>query len=125
MTSPIESAIRSLVTRGLLKLADFNRNRLPPLARPHPFLTGIHEPMAAELTLDGLAVQGTIPPELDGRYLRIGPNPRVPTVAAAHHWFIGDASLPCVTPLTRICVPKSLFRAWMRDARLTASPTSA
>lgn len=90
MTSPIESAIRSLVTRGLLKLADFNRNRLPPLARPHPFLTGIHEPMAAELTLDGLAVQGKIPPELDGRYLRIGPNPRVPTVAAAHHWFIGD-----------------------------------
>ena len=48
----------------------------PARARaPHPFLTGIHQPMTDEMTLVDLPVTGTIPAELDGRYLRIGPNP--------------------------------------------------
>ena len=57
---------------------------------PHPFLTGIHQPMDRELTLQGLQVRGSIPPELDGHYLRIGPNPLKPPHPAAHHWFVGD-----------------------------------
>ncbi len=90
MSSAIETLIRGAVTKGLMKVAEFNRNRLDAPDRPHPFLTGIHAPMTGELTLENLAVQGSIPPELDGRYLRIGPNPLRPPNAAAHHWFIGD-----------------------------------
>jgi carotenoid cleavage dioxygenase len=45
--------------------------------------------MEAELTLTDLAVTGAIPPALDGRYLRIGPNPVAPD-PAGYHWFIGD-----------------------------------
>ncbi|TCP82171.1 carotenoid cleavage dioxygenase [Sphingomonas sp. PP-CE-1A-559] len=55
----------------------------------HPFLSGIHRPMAEELTLTELAVRGTIPPALQGRYLRTGPNP-VAADPASYHWFTGD-----------------------------------
>jgi carotenoid cleavage dioxygenase len=89
MGSIIETAIRSVVNKGIESLAEFNRKRLPALDRPHPYLTGIHEPMQRELTLDDLAVTGTIPPELNGRYLRIGPNP-VAADPKSYHWFLGD-----------------------------------
>jgi carotenoid cleavage dioxygenase-like enzyme len=88
MASMIETAIRSTVTKGLGVLADFNRWRMDANAA-HPFLTGIHKPMAEELTLEDLAVTGTIPAVLNGRYLRIGPNPAAPS-AAGYHWFTGD-----------------------------------
>lgn len=55
----------------------------------HPFLSGIHRPMTAEHTITDLAVDGTIPAALDGRYLRIGPNPIAPD-PANYHWFSGD-----------------------------------
>ncbi len=90
MPSPIESAIRKTVTQGVMKLADFNRNRMAEPAVPNPFLTGLNAPMDRELTLDQLKVTGTIPASLDGRYLRIGPNPIVAPAAASHHWFVGD-----------------------------------
>nr|WP_217352797.1 carotenoid oxygenase family protein [Sphingomonas sp. ID1715] len=80
--------IRSTVTKGVTALADFNRKRLPPVD-DHPFLTGIHTPMTGEETITELAVTGTIPPALDGQYLRIGPNPIAPD-ARSHHWFTGD-----------------------------------
>jgi 8'-apo-carotenoid 13,14-cleaving dioxygenase len=90
MASPLENLIRDTVGKGVMKVAAFNRSRLPAPDAPHPFLSGIHTPMARELTLEALAVEGTIPPELDGRYLRIGPNPATPPNPAAHHWFVGD-----------------------------------
>ena len=61
-----------------------------PDAKPNPFLTGIHQPMTEELVIEDLAVTGTIPAALDGRYLRIGPNPVGPVDPATHHWFTGD-----------------------------------
>lgn len=90
MPSPVETLIRRGVTKGMMKVAAFNRDRLPEPDQPHRFLTGIHAPMDQELTLAQLAVCGSIPPELDGRYLRIGPNPVTPPNPAAHHWFVGD-----------------------------------
>ncbi len=88
MASRVETLIRAGVTKGVEAVAAFNRARLPePTA--HPFLTGIHAPMERELTLTDLAVSGTIPAALDGRYLRIGPNP-VAADPASYHWFIGD-----------------------------------
>ena len=90
MPSPIETALRKTLTQGVLKLADFNRGRLAEPAEPNPFLNGLNAPMDRELTLDQLTVTGTIPPGLDGRYLRIGPNPIGAPKAASHHWFVGD-----------------------------------
>ncbi len=88
MTS-IKTAIRSVVQKGNETVAEFNRKRLPALDRPHPYLTAIYEPITRELAIDDLAVAGTIPAELDGRYLRIGPNPVAPD-PRSYHWFIGD-----------------------------------
>ena len=87
MASVIENAIRGTVTKGIGVVAEFNRKRMPE--QDHPFLTGIHRPMDSEITLEDLSVTGTIPPELDGRYLRIGPNPAKPE-AKGYHWFTGD-----------------------------------
>lgn len=88
MASAVETLIRKTVTAGVVKVAEFNRNRME--AKPNPYLTGIHEPMDQELTLTDLRVTGVIPRELDGRYLRIGPNPAAPPNPAAYHWFVGD-----------------------------------
>src|SRR3978361_2509459 len=52
----------------------------------HIFEVGNYAPVTDELTEHGLAVEGAIPAELDGWYLRNGPNPRV----ATGHWFSGD-----------------------------------
>src|ERR1700726_4528612 len=76
MTSVVETAIRSVVSKGVTALATFNRARMRAPEGPHPFLTGIHAPMTEEVTIEDLAVTGSIPPALDWRYLRIGPNPR-------------------------------------------------
>ncbi|MEO9324076.1 carotenoid oxygenase family protein [Nocardioides sp. C4-1] len=48
-------------------------------------------PVEAELTAHDLEVTGRLPDHLDGRYLRIGPNPTGVDAAAAerHHWFLG------------------------------------
>ena len=89
MTSPVETAIRSVVTQGASALAAVNRARKPLPKEPHPFLTGIHTPMTAEKTIENLVVTGTIPPALDGRYLRIGPNP-IAADSRSYHWFVGD-----------------------------------
>jgi carotenoid cleavage dioxygenase len=44
-------------------------------ARGNPFLEGNLAPVTEEVTAFDLEVTGTLPPELDGRYLRNGPNP--------------------------------------------------
>jgi 8'-apo-carotenoid 13,14-cleaving dioxygenase len=90
MASSVETLIRKTVSKGLLKVAEFNRDRMDVPEKPHPFLSGIHTPMAAELTLDTLTVTGEIPAALDGRYIRIGPNPASPPNPASYHWFTGD-----------------------------------
>jgi carotenoid cleavage dioxygenase-like enzyme len=54
---------------------------------PGSFVTrGNYAPVADELTEFDLPVTGTIPPELDGWYIRNGPNPR----DRPEHWFTGD-----------------------------------
>ncbi|GAA3475634.1 carotenoid oxygenase family protein [Streptomyces yanii] len=49
---------------------------------PDPALT----PVTEEITAFDLPVTGRLPAELDGRYLRIGPNALGLEDAAAHHW---------------------------------------
>lgn len=64
-----------------------------PAAQPaddaNPYLTGVHTPMTAEVTIEDLPVTGAIPPSLNGRYLRLGPNPMAAD-PANYHWFAGD-----------------------------------
>lgn len=93
MASNVETAIRNVVTKGLGAVAAMNRRNLPD--GPHPYLTGLHAPMTEEKTITELAVTGTIPAQLDGRYLRIGPNPAAPE-AAGYHWFTGDGMIHAV-----------------------------
>lgn len=89
MASNVETLIRGAVKKGIGKVADFNRKRLPRPTDAHPFLTGIHKPMTEEVTLEQLRVDGTIPAALKGRYLRNGPNPAVAPDPASYHWFSG------------------------------------
>lgn len=53
------------------------------------YLAGNFAPVADEVTAHDLRVTGTIPPDLAGRLLRIGPNPLPNENAAAYHWFTG------------------------------------
>lgn len=59
----------------------------------NPFVAGVHTPMQEELTIENLAVTGTIPAALDGRYLRMGPNPMSTDKPAKQHWFAGDGMI--------------------------------
>lgn len=52
------------------------------------YLAGNYAPVAEEITTTSLRVTGAIPRELNGRYLRNGPNP-IAADAASHHWFSG------------------------------------
>lgn len=53
------------------------------------FQMGNYAPVDDELTEHHLAVTGAIPADLDGWYLRNGPNPR----QAGAHWFTGDGMI--------------------------------
>lgn len=53
------------------------------------YLTGDLGPVAAEVTAVDLPITGTLPAQLDGRYLRNGPNPRSAD-PSTYHWFTGD-----------------------------------
>lgn len=56
----------------------------------NPYLSGNYASVREETTAIGLDVTGTIPDYLDGRYLRIGPNPLGDPDPAKYHWFLGD-----------------------------------
>jgi carotenoid cleavage dioxygenase len=55
-------------------------------------LEGYLAPVADEIDATDLPVEGALPPELCGRYLRNGPNPR-PGEELPPHWFLGHGML--------------------------------
>jgi carotenoid cleavage dioxygenase len=103
---------------GVLTIAEFNRQRMKRTGGAHPYLSGIHQPMSTELTLSNPPVSGKIPPELDGRYLRIGPNPIRPN-PANHHWFLGEGMVHGV----RLAGGKALWyrNRWIRSRSVSAA----
>lgn len=117
MANGVETLIRKVVTKGVMTMSDFNRARRTA-DTPNPYLSGIHAPMAAELTLDQLAVSGEIPAELDGRYIRIGPNP-INANPAAYHWFMGDGMVHGV----RLQSGKALWyrNRWIRSTAVSTA----
>ena len=62
-----------------------------PLRRPHDnqYLAGNYAAVESEVTAHDLAVVGEIPVELEGRWLRNGPNPESVGDPTLHHWFLG------------------------------------
>ena len=54
------------------------------------YLSGNYAPVRNEVTALDLPVIGELPRELNGRYLRNGPNPMAEVDEESHHWFIGD-----------------------------------
>ncbi|MEU7147247.1 carotenoid oxygenase family protein [Streptomyces sp. NPDC045456] len=59
----------------------------------NPYMRGLFAPVREETTAYELAVTGRVPEELDGRYVRNGPNPLGVDDPAAYHWFSGDGML--------------------------------
>ena len=54
------------------------------------YLSRNFAPIHEETTATDLAVIGELPKELNGRYLRNGPNPIADVDPLVHHWFLGD-----------------------------------
>jgi carotenoid cleavage dioxygenase-like enzyme len=54
------------------------------------FREGLFAPVTEEVTAFDLPVTGRIPPELNGRYLRNGPNFMRGLDDSKHHWFLGS-----------------------------------
>jgi carotenoid cleavage dioxygenase-like enzyme len=116
MPSPVETAIRGIVTTGIMGVASINRS-MRRAKGPNPYLTGIHTPVDAEHTITDLKVTGTIPAGLNGLYLRNGPNPLKAPNPATHHWFVGDAMLHGL----RVQDGKAL---WYRNRWIRSTPVS-
>lgn len=55
----------------------------------NPYLTDNFAPVQAELSIDELTVVGNLPLELNGMFVRNGPNPQFPPLGQ-YHWFDGD-----------------------------------
>lgn len=55
----------------------------------NPFLQGNYAPVHEEITAEQLKVIGKLPVELEGMFLRNGPNPQFPP-KGKYHWFDGD-----------------------------------
>jgi carotenoid cleavage oxygenase len=56
----------------------------------NPYLQGNFAPVLKEVTATELPVVGELPAQLNGRYLRNGPNPVTAPEPSTYHWFTGD-----------------------------------
>ena len=81
--------ITRLVEKGTAWAITQRQNREPYQAE-NPFLAGAFAPLNEEYTETELQVTGTIPQELTGLLLRIGPNPQQVDNPATYNWFLGD-----------------------------------
>jgi carotenoid cleavage dioxygenase len=83
------SAPSGLIERAAGWISRRARDRVP-YDEHNIFLEGPFAPVATEVTEIALRVSGKIPPELNGLYARIGPNPIHIKNPANYHWFLGD-----------------------------------
>jgi carotenoid cleavage dioxygenase-like enzyme len=61
----------------------------------NPYLLGVYAPVGEEIDATGLEVIGKIPADLNGVYLRNGPNPRF-APEGRYLWFDGDGMIHAV-----------------------------
>lgn len=82
----------------------------PTIEANVPFhLRGNYAPVPDEIEAFELAVEGALPPELNGFLLRNGPNPKT---GSSPHWFFGDGMLHAVE--LRDGQAKSYRNRWVR-----------
>jgi carotenoid cleavage dioxygenase len=62
-------------------------------AARNPFLEGNFAPVRDELDFEHLDVLGAIPEDLEGSFLRVGPNPQFVADVEKYHWFDGDGMI--------------------------------
>ncbi len=60
-----------------------------------PYLEGNFAPVEREIEAENLVIEGELPRELDGLYLRNGANPRLEPLGR-YHWFDGDGMLHAI-----------------------------
>ena len=83
-----------------------------PAQSRNPFLLNSFAPVHEEITADNLKVIGTLPADLDGMFLRNGPNPQFPP-KRNYHLFEGDGMIHGV----RMHGGKASYRnRWVRTA---------
>ena len=84
----------------------------------NPYLSDNFAPLADELTALELPITGQIPAELNGRLLRIGPNPIDPN-PEFHHWFLGSGMVHGL----RLCGGRAQWfhSRYVRDDRVVAA----
>ena len=61
----------------------------------NPYLEGPYAATRQELTLDEFEIEGQIPDDLNGVYVRNGPNPQFEP-SGRYHWFDGDGMVHAV-----------------------------
>jgi carotenoid cleavage dioxygenase-like enzyme len=66
-----------------------NAQQISQRQTSNPFLTANFAPVQTENVIYDLPVKGSIPEELNGRFLRIGPNPAPGSAGKNYHWFMG------------------------------------
>lgn len=90
----------------------------PGRGQANPWLEGSYAPVNAEVEEAALRVTGSVPPELDGLFARIGPNPvRPPKHPGRYHWFTGDGMVHGV----RLSEGRAL---WYRNRWVRTNPVS-
>jgi carotenoid cleavage dioxygenase-like enzyme len=67
----------------------------PGAEEENPYLLGVYAPVSTEIDAADLTVIGEIPRDLNGVYLRNGPNPRF-APEGRYHWFDGDGMVHAV-----------------------------
>jgi 8'-apo-carotenoid 13,14-cleaving dioxygenase len=118
MKSAVEMKVRNAVGGAIMALSKYNERRLPMPKDGHPYLSGIHRPVTVEANESDLRVTGSIPKELNGRYIRIGPNPATNVSPASYNWFLGDGMIHGV----RLCGGKAL---WYKNRWVRSDPVAA
>lgn len=83
------------------------------------YLEGPFAPVTEEVTAFDLAVSGSLPAELDGRYLRNGPNPTGDVDPAHYHWFTGEGMIHGIR--LRDGQAEWYRNRWVRSAQLAAA----
>ncbi|HEY7833756.1 MAG TPA: carotenoid oxygenase family protein [Ktedonobacterales bacterium] len=61
----------------------------------NPYLLGMYTPVDLEITAEDLEIIGELPADLNGVYVRNGPNPRY-VMSGRYHWFDGDGMMHAV-----------------------------
>ena len=62
------------------------------MSAPNPFLADNFAPVREETQLEDLRVIGELPRDMNGMFVRVGPNPQFEPIGT-YHWFDGDGML--------------------------------